>query len=160
MDGRAYEPLTLEHLNRLADIARQDREALFERCPHLRFFQDRILTVALCQGGALHFVDGRNGVKDLDVWTLYANHLGHPNINYPYRRRGVEKFGPSELSDWSERVDLLGRSLPYPVGHDAVAVWRDYLGRPKTSTARFLARKAVVMLEPVEQRGQVVWKIN
>jgi hypothetical protein len=73
------------------------------------------------------------------------------------RRRGVEEFGPSELSGWSERVDLLGRSLPYTVGQDAVAVWQDYLGKPLTRTARLLAKKAVVILEPAELRGQIIW---
>jgi hypothetical protein len=154
MDGRAYESLTREHLDRLADIARRDREELFQRHPHLMVFIDRVLTVGLCQGGALHYVDGCNGVKDLDVWTLYA---AYPDVRYPYRRRGKQEFGPSELSGWSQRVDLLGRSLPYPIGHDPIAVWQNYLGKPPTRTARLLATKAVVILEPVKLRGQVVW---
>ena len=153
-DGRAYEPLIREHLDRLAEIGRRDREGLFYRRPHLGVFWDRIIAVALCQGGALHYVNGRNGVKDLDVWTLYA---GHPDVNYPHRRRGEAEFGPSELSGWSGRVDLLGRSLPYPIGHDPAVAWRDYLGKPRTTSARFLAQKAVVMIDPAELRGEVVW---
>ena len=153
-DGRAYGPLTHEHLNRLIEIARRDREGLFQRCPHLEIFRDRILTVALCQGGALHYVDNRNGVKDLDVWTLYA---AHPTVTYPPRRRGEIKFGPSELTGWSESVDLLGRSVPYPVGHDPVTTWRDYLTKSWTTSARFLSQKPVVLLEPAELRGKVVW---
>jgi hypothetical protein len=25
----------------------------------------------LCQGAALHYLDGRTGVKDFDVWSFY-----------------------------------------------------------------------------------------
>lgn len=153
-ESRAYEPLTRRHLDKLAEIARRDREDLFQRRPHLQVFRDRILTVALCQGGAQHFVDDCHGVKDLDVWTLYA---GHPEVNYPPRRRGEAEFGASDLSGWSERVDLLGRSLPYPVGYDPVAVWREYLGKPKTKSARCLSRKPVVLIEPAGLRAKVVW---
>ena len=28
----------------------------------------------LCQGAALHYVNGRNGVKDFDVWSIYAHY--------------------------------------------------------------------------------------
>jgi hypothetical protein len=37
--------------------------------------EDSLVCVALCQGAALHFVDGENGVKDFDVWTFYAARL-------------------------------------------------------------------------------------
>jgi hypothetical protein len=32
-----------------------------------RLYADRLFAVALCQGAALHYIDGKNGVKDLDV---------------------------------------------------------------------------------------------
>jgi hypothetical protein len=63
----------------------------------------------------LHFLDGHNGVKDLDVWTFYAQ---HPEGDFPRRRRGKSDFGVSELGRHPEdvgfvgrRVDLIGRSL-------------------------------------------------
>lgn len=154
--GRALEPLTSAHLDRLVEIARRDREGLFERNPHLAVYGDRSLTVALCQGAAQHYVDGRNGIKDMDVWTLYA---AAPGVQYPYRRRGEVEFGPSELSDWSGRVDLLGRSLQYPVGMAPESVWQDYLTKRWTVSAWHLAKKPVVLLEPAARRGEIVWPV-
>ena len=154
-DRRAYEALTNEHLDRLSEIARRDREGLFNRYPRLGALRDLIISVALCQGGALHYVDGHTGIKDLDVWTLYAE---HPDIRYPHRRHGEAQFGPSELTGWSGRVDLFGRSLPYSIGQNAIAVWRGYLGTPRTKSAWLLAQKAVVIIEPAELRGEVAWR--
>jgi len=58
---------------------------------------DRLLLVAPCQGGALHYLDcknqvrNKNGVKDLDVYSFYAE---HPRVPWPYRgRHGVRDFG-------------------------------------------------------------------
>ncbi len=62
-------PLADEHLHRLAQIAEADREGLFSRKPHLAGYRDRILLTALCQGAALHYVNGTDGVKDLDLYT-------------------------------------------------------------------------------------------
>ena len=157
MDDRAQGKLTAEHLNRLAGIAAHDREGLFQRCPHLAVYRDRILAIALCQGGALHYVDGKNGIKDLDVWTLYA---AAESVAYPSRRQGKAEFGPSELSGWSERVDLLGRSLPFAMGERPITVWQQYLGRPQTHSAGCLAKKPVVLLEPANLCGHVVWPVS
>lgn len=71
-EARSYERITLNDLARLAQIARRDREDRFTRRPRWRPYADRVLCVALCQGAALHYVDGRNGVKDLDVYAFYA----------------------------------------------------------------------------------------
>jgi len=32
----------------------------------------------LCQGAALHYVNGKNGVKDFGVWSFYAQHDDWP----------------------------------------------------------------------------------
>jgi hypothetical protein len=69
-EDRSYERLTADDLRRLAAIAKDDRGARFARRPRWRPYADRILCVALCQGAALHYVDGRNGIKDIDVYVL------------------------------------------------------------------------------------------
>lgn len=155
--------LTDEHLRRLAEIAEADREGLFSRNPHLAGYRDRILMTALCQGAALHYVNGTNGVKDLDVYSFYAE---DPAIGYPYRRRGVEDFGDSEHGRHPDdhafvgrRVDLLGRTLKVPLSVDPVSAVRGYLRAGGTSTARELAKKAVVVIEPGTRFGKVVWPL-
>jgi len=158
---RSLAPLTVDHLRRLAEIAHQDREGLFNRNPHLSVYGDRILLTALCQGGALHFIDGTNGVKDLDVYTFYAE---DPRVGYPYRRRGVVDFGESELGRHpadhgfrGRRVDLLGRTLRVDPETDPVTAVRSYLQAERTTTARELAKKAVVVIDPNERLGEIIW---
>jgi hypothetical protein len=129
---RSFEPLTLEHLRRLAGLADADH-AGFTRDDGRPEYRDRRVAVVLAQGAALHFVNGTNGVKDLDVWTFYA---AIPGIRFPADRRETHAdFGRSDLgrqlydldaaptaAEWTRllrwsayagrRVDLLMRTLP------------------------------------------------
>jgi hypothetical protein len=139
-------------LDRLSEIAAEDREDRFRRRPRWASYRDRVLSVALCQGAALHYVDGRNGVKDLDVWTFYAEDAAGP---FPYRWR-TERLFDLEPFD-GHYVDLLGRSLSEKVGADPEAVIQRYLTNPTTASARALAQKAVVLLDPLRLRGRVAW---
>src|SRR4051794_34118081 len=116
---RSYERVTSRHLTRLARIAASDRAARFARKPRWQVYENRIICVALCQGAALHYVDGKNGVKDFDVWTFYAEHIEGP---FPYRWTTTADFGESRFGRRESepdgrqykgrRVDLIGRSLP------------------------------------------------
>ena len=153
--------ITDEHLRRLAELAKDDRDGLFGRKPYLAVYRDRILVTALCQGAALHFVNGLNGVKDLDVYTFYAEDA---RIRYPYRRRGIADFGASEHGYHPDdhdlvdrRVDTLGRALKVSRSADPVAAVRHYLQVSRTRTARELARKAVVVVDAGPTFGKVVW---
>ena len=150
---RSYGRIALEDLVRLAWIARSDREDLFARKPRYRALDGHLICVALCQGAALHYLDGQNGVKDFDVWTFFASYPDVPD--FPWRRRravdfGDPKFGPSPDKPGfvGRHVDLLGRSLDVTEGSDAIAALRKYLSEGRTETARRLAEKAVVLLEP------------
>jgi hypothetical protein len=162
-DGeRSYERLTPDDLARLAAIASDDRDARFARRPRWRPYAERVLCVALCQGAALHYVDGGNGVKDFDVYTFYAE---HPTGPFPVRWRTAVDFGPSRFgrhpgdqkSFSGRRVDLIGRSLAVPPDADPVEAVQRYLVAGRTETARQLAMKAVVLLEPEELRGEIIW---
>lgn len=154
MDDRAMEPLTKAHLSHLGAIAAQDRKGLFLRCPHLAFYRERLLCVALCQGGALHYIDGRNGVKDLDVWSFYA---AGPGPQFPPRRKAHAAYPGSGLTGWSERVDLLGRYIDLLSDPDPVAHLLHYLRTRPTRSAQHLAEKAVVLIEPAARLGEAIW---
>jgi len=115
-------------------------------------YRDRTLLTALRQGAGLHYVNGTNGVKDLDVYTFYA---ADPSVGYPYRRGGVEDFGesehgrhPDEHEFVGRRVNLLGRTLQGRPSADPVAAVRSYLLAGATATAKELAKKAVVAIDP------------
>src|SRR5438270_7723971 len=64
-------------LLRLAALAADAEAELFRRNPQgSGRYVGRLLGRALCQGAALHYVDGSNGVKDFDVWSFYTQHAG------------------------------------------------------------------------------------
>lgn len=162
MSGRSLEPLTLADLRRLGELAARDRQDLFARKPETgRLYADRLFAVALCQGGALHFIDGKNGIKDLDVWSFYRV---NPVRQFPPRRRatadfGDPKFGTSDDSPnfVGRRVDLIGRSIEAPDFSDPIAVLRTYLRSRKTPSALALSKKAMVLIEPNRLLGTIVW---
>src|SRR4051812_1295097 len=159
---RSNEKIGSEDLARLAAIARDDQDSRFARRPRWRPYADRVLCVALCQEAALHYVDGRNGVKDFDVYTFYAE---HPTGPFPFRWRTEVDFGPSRFGRYpsdpksfrGRRVDLIGRSLDVAPTADPVEAVRRYLGAGRSETARQLAMKAVVLLEPENLRGEIIW---
>jgi hypothetical protein len=163
---RSLEPITHDDLTRLSDLARMDREDLFARKPLLsQRYAHRLVCVALCQGAALHYLDGRNGVKDFDVWTFYAE---HPDGPFPYRRVGRRDFGPSKFGRMpndirpyvGRRVDLVARSLQeQPTAHPVEAL-RRYLQRSRTGSARALASKAVILIDPTSLRGVAAWPLT
>lgn len=97
--------------------------------------------MALCQGGALHYVNKRNGSKDSDVWSFYRISL---ELSFPQRRRrtiwdfGDPCFGHSPDSPKSfvrKRVDVFVKGVPPHLELDESEVVRRYLEDRKTKTA-------------------------
>jgi len=92
---RSMKKITKSDLKKLGLIASEDRKEFFERnTKSKKLYEEKIICVALCQGAALHFVDGKNGVKDFDVWTFYKK---QPKYHFPYRRIGHKDFGFSGI---------------------------------------------------------------
>jgi hypothetical protein len=150
-------------LLRLAALAADAEAELFSRNPQgSGRYAGRLLGRALCQGAALHYVDRSNGVKDFDVWSFYAQYDDWP---FPARWRGTRDFGPSKFGRYpgdpprfaGRRVDLLGRSLAAGPGADSAEVLRRYLAAGRTGTAKALAAKAVVLIDPQNRAGEIVW---
>jgi hypothetical protein len=79
----SMEAIDIDDLRRLAALAEADERALIGGAlASADRYQRRLMCRALCQGAALHFVDGVNGVKDFDVWSFYA---ALPTGPFPYR---------------------------------------------------------------------------
>jgi len=144
---RSLERIEIADLLRLAALAADAEAELFRRNPDgSGRYAGRLLGRALCQGAALRYVNGRNGVKDFDVWSFYAQYNDWP---FPARWRGTRDFGTSKFGRYpgdppryaGRRVDLLGRSLPAAPGTDPAQAIRDYLAVGRTYSARALARK-------------------
>jgi hypothetical protein len=163
---RSLARIDVADLLRLARLAAEAEAELFERNPRgSGRYVGRLLGRALCQGAALHYVNGKNGVKDFDVWSFYAQLDDWP---FPARWRGTRDFGPSKFGRYSgdpprytgRRVDLLGRSLPAAPGTDPAQAIHDYLAAGRTTSAKALAAKAVVLIEPLNRAGEVIWPVG
>lgn len=183
---RSRARLTDEHLRRLEALAEEDH-AFFTRPGGRSEYESRRVAVALAQGAALHYLDGRTGVKDLDIWTFYA---AIPGRRFPADKRVKRAdFGPSSLGRqtydmhaartehqralwqrWSaytgRRIDFCIRALPVQADapiNTVIRVLQGWLARGAQSTAAHkpsawhLAKKAVVLLYPDSHRGYVVW---
>ena len=120
----------ISDLLRLATLAADAEAELFRRNPQgSGRYAGRLLGRALCQGAALHYVNGSNGIKDFVVWSFYAQYDDWP---FPPRWRGTRDFGPSKFGRYpgdpprysGRHVDLLGRSLPVRPGADPADVLR------------------------------------
>ncbi|MCJ2042532.1 hypothetical protein MKK55_26815 [Methylobacterium sp. J-059] len=162
---RCYEPLTDEHLHHLVTLAVPIFETLFDNRPDgSGRYRGRLLMLALCQGAALHRVNGQHGVKDLDVWGFFHT---HPDGEFPPRWHQSCDFGPSSLGFsphdpgyTGRRVDVLGRSIGVRDEEDALAAVRRYLGSHATETADLLAQRPVIALHPAPLFGVEVWPVG
>lgn len=159
---RSFARIEEDDLLRLATLAAEVEAGLFQRTPHgAGRYAGRLLCRALCQGAALHYLDGKNGVKGFDVWSFYA---ARDDGEFPVRWRKAVDFGPSKFGRYpndpphytGRRVDCLGRSLPAPRDADPVAAVRDYLSAARTDSAQKLAEKAVILLTPDNAAGKVI----
>ena len=159
---RSSVKLTDDDLRQLAEIARADREQMFDRSQHWAPYRDRLLAVALCQGAALHYLDGKNGVKDLDVWMFFAARSDLYPDRALYRRNKAYDYGPSRLGRHPDlpgyagrKVDVLSDSIPVGPDADPVEAIRHWLRTERRKKPAYLAQKAVVLIEP--DLGRVVW---
>ena len=161
-EGKSFEKITLEDLQRLASIAHQDRAAFFATHQDwASLYQDRVLAVALCQGAAAHFVNGQRGVNDFDVYTFYAAHPARPwyaKRNKPWDF-GDPKFGQTvDRPEYvGRRVDLLGRGIQYRHNEDLAVAIRRWLRTDGGKSARLIAQRPIVLLWPEERLGEVIW---
>ena len=88
---RSLARIELADLRRLAELAADAEAELFGRNPQgSGRYAGRLLGRAVCQGAAVHHVDGRNGVKDFDVWSFYAELDGWP---FPPRHPASRRAG-------------------------------------------------------------------
>src|SRR4051794_14441186 len=89
------EPIDDADLERLGRVADADLERFFDRNPHLLAWRERVLAVALAQGGAEHRLRGRRGIWDLDVIVCFGTPEKHLRM---LRRRVVSwDWGPSKF---------------------------------------------------------------
>lgn len=165
----SYEKITLRDLKQLLKLALKERKLFFKDNPNYRPYYRSLIAVVLCQGAAKHFVDGKTGVKDFDIWFFYKPRNG----KYPIWRLGryghivdseIKKFGKNiKHPDFvGRKVDLMIRELPKKLIQECGANPNDcikaYLKNPRTQSARKLSEKAAVGLYPKWIFGKVLYK--
>ena len=160
---RSYSAITKADLRRLARIAEEEREDFFSRHPEWAIlYGKRVLGSALAGDAALHYTNGSTGVKEFGVWTFYSE---HPDAPFPFQRMTYADYGKSKFGrapDLPEtyqgrRVELQGRSIDAMPGNDPLTSLQHYLKAGASPSARELALKAVVLLEPDRLLGVVAW---
>ena len=107
-------------------------------------------------------IDGVTGIKDLDVWSFFAEIAGVPLP--PRRPRIIKDFGdprfgktPDSPDFIGRRVDLFLRSIPAESTSDPAGSVSSYLRNARSKAARELAKKAVVGLYPASLEAVVIW---
>lgn len=100
-------------------------------------------------------------MRNFDVWRFFVR---HPRGPYPPRRHATADFGRSKFgrpkADFEyegRRVDLLGRSLDVRPSADPVEAVLLYLLTARTKSARELKKKSVVLLDPPDLLGAIIW---
>jgi len=162
-EGRSYRRIETEDLAKLAEIDIQDREDFFQRHRDwAEAYANRVLGVALCQGAARYYVDGTVGINDFDIYTFYWK---NPRKRWYAKRLkaydfGDPKFGQSpDRPDYvGRRVDCMARAIQADEDEDMITAVQRYLREGASETARLLAQKAVVLLNP--DCGTVVWPME
>jgi hypothetical protein len=160
--GRSFLPITDKDLKRLAELATEQRTEFFHRrSDWRRLYSRRVLCTALCQGAALHYAGGNAGINDFDVYTFYAS---HPERPWYAKARSIRDFGDPKFGrsidrpDFvGRRVDLMGRGIPAKPHENPTTALQRYLHSDRPGTVRFLAKKAVVLIDPKPLRGRVIW---
>jgi hypothetical protein len=162
---RSFERIERADLRHLADLACKDFRDLFDRKPELgKAYRNSLLAICLCQGAAEHYVRGKRGIKDFDVFAFFRQ---HSTKQFPYRRPGTGRadFGPSKFGRNPDnkgfegrRVDIFGRAIASAPGEPPAEAIRRWLRQgTQGSTACYLAQRPVIAIEPPDMLGRIIW---
>jgi hypothetical protein len=158
---RSYEKLTRSDLDRIRDITLPILNDIFAHAPVAGLYRDRLLLLALCQGGAQHYVDGCNGLKDIDVWAFFRSGPPKP---FPCRTIWHADFRPShhgrsphDQGYTGRRIDIIGRSIACREDETPEQALRTWLSGGSTS-AFFIAKRPVIGLAPAGYSGRLLWE--
>ena len=154
---RSFERIEECDLRQFSEVAWNKLSEVFKRAPIASLYKDRLLLLALAQGGALHFENGTNGLKDIDIWAFFS---AGPEKPFPPRARWVADFGPSKFGRSADdegfsgrRLDILGRSIHVISGEPPEASVRRWLNGWSTS-ATALRQKPMFIISPDDKLGQ------
>lgn len=155
-------PFDASDLQRFAAIAEEDLKKVFEARPELK--DHRIVTV-LAEDAGEHYVN-KTGFKCISLWTFFAKVKGirafhpmrHTRIDF-----GSDKFGhsswvkhPGDIGFKGRGVNNFGRTIELVEGETIAETMTRYLTTAKTDGAARLRNKAMVVVWPKENYGEVI----
>lgn len=166
--GRSYEPITMDDLARLGEMARVDCERFFQKRPEYR---SRVFAPHSARGLRCTTPTSLRGATSPTASRTSTCGLSSPlpGERFPADRRMTHfDLGPSRFGKWDDepreyrlyrgrRVDLLMRSLPTTLDADPSCALRSYLTEAPTGSAKQLAATGVVLIDPAKRRGEIVW---
>ena len=161
---RSFKKIRKADLARLERLAKQCLDEMLGRTKTGRYYSsDHMLMACLCQGAAQHFVYGDRGVCDWDVVFFFRT---NPRWKFPPRWRGTADFGPSRFGRNPDddpkysgrRIDVMGRDIAVPKGNNAKSAIIGYVRERRTASARYWAKRPLIVLSPRKMLGQVIWR--
>ena len=152
---RLYDPLTINDLEKLKELALREHEEFFERNPHLKSaLYNSLIGICLCQGAASHYLNPKVGIKDFDIWHFYVE---DNNIAFPHRAHKRIENGYK-----SKPIDFLKRAIPKYIYNSYTnapeRIIMSYLFKRNTKTKNLLLKKAIIGLFSDKIFNKVLWK--
>lgn len=170
IEKRSRARITIADPKRLGTLALDELKNFLLANPNLkRDFSNSLVAIALCQGAALHFIDGKTGIKDFDVYLFFGKYDRKlVNRRPKLADSGLAKFGlhPADHKRryQSRRIDFLRRSIDDDIVKREKGVPEAcliaYLRHHRTKTAEEVAQKAVIGLWPKTILGKIIWPPN
>lgn len=149
---RTYEPITINDLKKLRELALSEHEDFFKRNPHLTSaYRNSLVAICLCQGAASHYLNNKIGINDFDIWHFYVEN----NVTkFPYRAHKRLAAGYK-----GKPIDFLKRTIPKDIcsSNNPDQILMKYLLQKNTNTKRLLLKQAIIGLFPDKIFSKVIW---
>ncbi len=160
---RSLAPISTLDLNRLARLARAEREEIFERHPEwAERYRTGVLFTVLAGDAANHYGSGISGFSEFHLYTFYAEGQSQ---TFPRIARSCIDFGPSRHGRGENvpdaftgrRVWLDHRRIAAEGAPTLLDLLQNHLRSNATYTARMLREGTVVFVEPKNLAGLLAW---
>jgi hypothetical protein len=160
--ARSYATVVKDDLERLGRCADADLNRFIARNRQHAQIHDRLLVIALAQGGAEHYVRGQRGIWDLDIIVCFegdpSKQLRRPVVSWDW---GESKFGrcPFDPPEYKGRaVDVKYWQMharPDPI--DALQTWLRARAaqHPERSRRLDISHEPIVLIRP--EFAELVW---
>jgi hypothetical protein len=156
---RTYEKLTKEDLKEIEQYAKEELKRFLNKEKY-KVYENKLIAICLCQGAAQHFVNGKTGIKDIDVWFFFEEDKDVKIPNFKNMRKSVSK---KFTNIGEKRIDFLKKAIKEDIINKSESekpedILKSYLQNGNTSTSKHLAKKSVIGLFPTEIFGKIIWE--